>query len=123
MIGKISFLKALAVLFCSAPFALAQFTTVTGTVTDPNGLPYAGGTISATLVASGSPTLNGFAYTPPTQPSGLNAIGFFTMRLGDNTVLLPGASTWTFKVCSAGGTIQPAGGKGPVCFTLTGVTI
>jgi hypothetical protein len=98
--------------------AAAQFTTVTGTVTDPNGLPYAFGTISATLVSSASPTLNGFAYTPPTQPTGLGITGNFTMQLADNTVLLPAATKWNFTVCSAAGTVQPVGGKGPVCFSL-----
>jgi hypothetical protein len=98
--------------------AAAQFTTVTGTVTDPNGLPYAFGTIVPTLVTSASPTLNGFVYTPPTQPVGLDGTGSFTMQLADNTVLLPAATKWNFLVCSAIGTIQPAGGKGPVCFSL-----
>jgi hypothetical protein len=105
------------------PAAAAQFTTVTGTVVDPNSLPYANGTISATLVSSASPTLNGFAYTPPTQPTGLSTAGKFTLNLADNTVLLPAGTKWNFTVCSAAGTIQPAGGKGPVCFTVTGVTI
>jgi hypothetical protein len=103
--------------------AFAQFTTVTGTVTDPNGLPYAGGTISPTLVSSGSPTLSGFAYSPPTQPTGLDRSGKFTLRLGDNNVLSPGGSTWSFHVCSAVGTVAPDFGKGPVCFDVTGVTI
>jgi len=103
--------------------ALAQFTTVTGTVTDPNGLAYANGTIAATLVTSASPTLNGFAYTPPTQPTGLNLQGSFTMRLADNTQLSPGGTTWNFQVCSALGTVQPVAGKGPICFSVTGVTI
>jgi len=103
--------------------AAAQFTTVTGTVTDPNGLPYAFGTISPALVSSGSPTLNGFAYSPPTQPTGLNLQGSFTMRLADVSLLLPGGSTWSFNVCSAVATVQPAFGKGPVCFTVTGITI
>jgi trimeric autotransporter adhesin len=98
--------------------AAAQFTTVTGTVTDPNGLPYANGTISAILITSASPTLNGFAYTPPTQPTGLSTAGKFTLNLADNTVLLPAASKWNFTVCSAAGTVQPAGGKGPICFSL-----
>jgi len=98
--------------------AAAQFTQVTGTVTDPNGVPYAFGTISAILVSSASPTLNGLAYTPPTQPTGLSIVGSFTMQLADNTVLLPAATKWNFTVCSAVGTIQPAGGKGPICFTL-----
>lgn len=103
--------------------ALAQFTTVTGTVIDPNGLPYAGGTISAALVSSGSPTLNGLAYTPPSSPSGLNIAGSFTMRLADVTVLLPGSSTWSFTVCSGIGTVQPSFGKASQCFTVTGVSI
>jgi hypothetical protein len=115
-------LSALVFVFLTLPTA-AQFTTVSGTVADPNGLPYANGAITATLVTSASPTLNGFAYTPPTQPVGLNTAGSFTMRLADNTVLLPGATQWKFQVCSAGGTVQPAGGKGPVCFTAGPLTI
>jgi hypothetical protein len=103
--------------------AAAQFTTVTGTVTDPNGLPYAFGTISPALVSSGSPTLNGFAYTPPQQPVGLNSAGTFTMRLADVSVLVPGGSTWSFTVCSGAGTVQPSFGKASQCFTVTGVSI
>lgn len=103
--------------------ALAQFTTVTGTVTDPNGLPYAFGTISPALVSSGSPTLNGLPYSPPQQPSGLNSAGSFTMRLADVTVLLPGGSTWSFTVCSGVGSVQPSFGKASQCFTATGISI
>jgi hypothetical protein len=100
--------------------AAAQFTTVTGTVVDPNGLPYANGTIVSVLILPGgtSPTLSGLPYSPPTQPVGLDATGSFTLQLADNNVLLPGGTTWNFTVCSALGTVQPAGGKGPVCFTL-----
>ena len=117
-------LRLFALLFVPA-LSFAQFTTVTGTVTDPNGLPYANGTISAGLVLPGgtSPTLNGGAYTPPSQPTGLDGAGKFTMRLADNTVLLPGSTQWSFLVCSAAGTIQPAGGKGPVCFNVPALTI
>jgi hypothetical protein len=109
-----------AVAGCSAA---AQFTTVTGTVTDPNGLAYAFGTISPTLVSSASPTLNGFAYTPPNQPTGLNSAGSFTLRLADNTQLSPGGSTWNFTVSCAAGCVPVAGGKGPVSFTVTGIII
>jgi hypothetical protein len=118
MIRRILFL---VLLFRVAAFA--QFTTVTGTVTDPNGLAYTFGTISPTLVSSGSPTLSGLAYTPPTQPTGLNLQGSFTMRLADVSVLSPGSSTWSFHVCSAVGTVSPAFGKGPVCFDVTGISI
>jgi hypothetical protein len=101
--------------------AAAQFTTVTGTVVDPNGLAYANGTIVSVLILPGgtSPTLNGLPYTPPTQPVGLDGTGSFTIQLADNTQLLPAATKWNFTVCSAIGTVQPAGGKGPVCFTLS----
>jgi hypothetical protein len=103
--------------------ASAQFTTVTGTVVDPNNVPYASGTISAVLNTSASPTLSGLPYQPPTQPAGLNATGKFVMQLADNTVLLPGGTTWTFTVCSAAGSVQPAGGRGPVCFTVSALVI
>jgi hypothetical protein len=110
-------LRLFALLFVPA-LSFAQFTTVTGTVIDPNGLAYAGGTISPTLTTSASPTLNGLPYTPPTQPTGLDINGKFTMRLADNTVLLPASTKWNFVVCSGTGTVNPAIGKGPVCFTL-----
>ena len=110
--------------------AHAQFTLVTGTVVDPNGLPYANGTISPVLVLPGgiSPTLNGLSYSPPTAPAGLDGTGSFTMNLADNAILLPALTTWNFTVCSAAGTVQPAIGTGSVCFalsvpvTITGVT-
>lgn len=122
----------LAIALLCAPLSFAStvsFTLVTGTVVDPNGLAYANGTITATLVISGSPVFGGAAqgvptppantpYTPPTQPVGLDKTGSFTMQLADNNALLPSGSQWNFQVCSAVGTIQPAGGKGPVCFTL-----
>jgi hypothetical protein len=101
--------------------AAAQFTTATGTVVDPNGIPYAFATITPLLVipsGAGSPTLSGQSYFPPTQATGLDISGHFTVQLADNTVLLPAATKWNFTVCSAGGTVPPAGGKGPVCFSL-----
>lgn len=105
--------------------ALAQFTTVTGTVTDPNGLKYAFGTIASVIVSSSTPVFssNSQPYFQPTQATGLSSVGTFTVRLADNTQLSPGGTTWTFTVCSAGGTVQPAFGKGPICFVVSGVTI
>lgn len=114
----------LILLFCST-IAAAQFTAVSGTVTDPNGLPYANATISATLNSTASPffVATGAPYSPPMQPVGLNSAGSFSMNLADVTQLTPGASTYNFTVCSGLGTVQPAGGKGPVCFTVTNITI
>lgn len=105
--------------------AAAQFTTVSGTVTDPNGLPYASGTISAVLVSSASPkfTATNQPYTPPTQPVGLNAAGSFVMQLGDSAALTPAGTTWNFTVNCAAGCVPPVIGKGPITFTVTGITI
>jgi hypothetical protein len=119
---KVRFRIALVLLF--APLAHAQFTTVTGTVVDPHGVPYSLGTITPTLVANGTPTLNGFPYTPPTQPVGLDKNGFFSFNIADNTQLQPPSTKWNFVVCSAVGTTQPAVGTGSQCFTLpTSITI
>jgi hypothetical protein len=114
------FLLGYAGVFPLTNLAAAQFTTVSGTVTDPNGLPYANGTIVSVLILSSgvSPTLSGLPYTPPTQPVGLDPTGSFTIQLADNNSLSPAGTKWNFTVCSASGSIQPAGGKGPVCFTL-----
>jgi hypothetical protein len=100
--------------------AAAQFTNVTGTVIDPNGVPYANGTISPVLVLPGgtSPTLNGLSYSPPTQPIGLDAAGSFSFNIADNNLLQPAATKWNFTVCSAKGTVNPAVGTGSQCFSL-----
>jgi len=100
--------------------AAAQFTLVTGTVTDPNGVPYALGTIVPTLVTSGTPkfTATGALYFPPNQASGLDGNGHFLVQLADNTFLTPGGTQWNFKVCSAVGTVPLAFGTGPQCFSL-----
>jgi len=110
---------ALLLLFCPV-LALAQFTTVSGTVTDPNGLPYAFGAITPSLISAGTPifTATGQPYSPPSQSVGLDINGSFVMQLADNTALTPGGTQWNFQVCSNGGSIQPSGGKGPVCFSL-----
>lgn len=112
--------NVLAFLLVSLP-AVAQFTTVTGTVTDPNGVPYSNGTIAPVLVNNSgqSVTLNGFAYTPPTQATGLDTSGKFVLNLPANGNLSPGGTTWNFWVCSAVGTVNPSIGTGSQCFTLS----
>ncbi len=111
------FLRLSLLVLLLAPFAAAQFTLVTGTVVDPNGVPYALGTITAQLVTAGvTPTINGNSFAM-TGSSGLSATGSFTMQLVSNALMLPNTLQWSFQVCSAQGTVQPAGGPGPVCFT------
>lgn len=115
--------KLAFLLLCSlaiTSLAAAQFTTVSGTIIDPNGIPYANALVSAVLVTSASPTFTATAqpYTPPTQPAGTNTAGFFFMNLADNTALSPAGTKWNFKVSCAAGCILPSGGKGPQAFTL-----
>lgn len=103
--------------------AAAQFTTVTGTVLDPSGIPYAQGTITAALVLTGvTPTLNGGSFSM-TGSAGLSNSGSFTMQLADNNVMLPSGLKWQFTVCSGLGTVLPAGGSGPQCFSPAPITI
>jgi hypothetical protein len=120
-------LRKLALFLLFTPLAFAQFTTVTGTVIDPNGVPYALGTITPLLIVpsgGGSPTLNGLPYSPPTSGVGLDKTGSFSFNVASNTSLLPVGTTWNFSVCSAVGTVQPAIGTGSQCFTIvTPITI
>jgi hypothetical protein len=112
-------LLAALLLLCTGSL-WAQFTQVSGTVVDPNGVPYANGTIAPRLVANGSPTLNGFPYAPPSQPVGLSSAGSFVMQLADNTKISPSGSTWNFTVCSGPGTSTCFSLSSPI--TISGVS-
>ena len=104
--------------------AAAQFTTVSATVHDPSGVPYSNGTVTFTLVISGTPIFGpplNFPYSPPTQAIGMDAKGTWVQNLANNTLLLPAGSTWSFHVCSANP--PPPIGTGPVCFDVTGIVI
>lgn len=104
------------------------FTTVTGTITDPNGLKYACGSISAQLITAGgaSATLNGGGFTTQTSPvslgcpttAGTGAPGSFSMRLADSGVINPSNTTWKFTVNMTPG-IAPPAGTGPQSFSVT----
>ena len=103
--------------------AWGQFTTVTGTVIDPNGIAYSNGTITAQLVTAGvTPTINGGSFSM-SGSAGLDAAGKFTMRLADNGSMVPNTLKWSFTVCSAKGTVNPAVGTGSQCFTPASITI
>lgn len=108
---------------------LAQggFTTVTGTITDPNGVKWSCGSISAQLITAGgtAPTLNGGGFSSQTSPvqlgcptiPGSGANGSFAMRLADSGVISPGTTTWKFTVNTTGN--APPLGTGPQSFTYT----
>jgi hypothetical protein len=107
--------------FLFATPAVAQRTLVTGTITDPNGLPWAGGSIQATLslpVGVSGATLNGVQISGTTQRTALDATGSFTMQLPDNAIVQPPGTQWTFAVSISPGVLPPIG-FGPVSFSLT----
>jgi len=134
--------KFLCALFLAAFCAIstrAQFTLVSGTVTDSNNVAYACGTITATLVNNSgiSPTLNGLPFNGftspvklgcPTDPTTSRTAGAFTMQLADNTVIKcptsanPSAACspqtqWLFTVNTTG--VPPPLGTGPQSCTAT----
>lgn len=116
----------LAMLASTAP-AFAQFTTVTATVKDPNGIPYAGAILNAVLVPStgGGYTLSGQPYSGRIGPVTLDVTGSFTVNFGDVTMITPGSPQWQITIDSAAATINPPLGTGPQSFTFTstGTTI
>lgn len=115
-------LLLLALLAGLVPSVFAQYTTVTGTVVDPIGIPYGYGTVLPILIFTGGTpqitTLNNANYSPPSQPSGMDISGTFTVNVASNATLIPAGSHWNFLVCSAYGALQHAVGRAQVCFQL-----
>jgi hypothetical protein len=111
----------LLLLFAVFPaFGQNGFTTVSGAIVDPNGIPWAGGTITAQLITQGgtTPTLNGQPFSGTTTSGILGPTGNFTMRLGDSGLIVPSTTTWQFTISIAPGVLPPSG-KGPQSFTVT----
>ena len=92
-------------LLLSALTCLAQFTTVTATVHDPNNVTYAGGTYSAVFIPPyGWPNI-----FPATAGDGttfnhyitgsLDSNGHFSVSLADTTQISPTRSQWSITVC------------------------
>jgi hypothetical protein len=115
----------LAGAFLFAPAARAQFTTVTATVQDPNGIPYSGAVLNAVLMGgTGSYTLNGQPYSGKVGPVTLDSTGKFTAQFGDVTLISPGSPQWQITVSIAPGIPLPFGtGSQQFTYTSSGTTI
>lgn len=135
------------ILFAFAVPLAAQTTSVTGTVKDTNGLPYAGASVKAQLVLAGSavngqPTVtvtgvqacrsSGFGSSPcqvPFQgtvgPITLDTTGSFILSLQDNALVTPAGTQWLFSATISPG-IPPPLGTGPqacsATLTITGAS-
>ena len=110
-------LLSLIVLLLAAVGAQAQSTAVTGTITDPNGLPYSGAVINVQLAPApsgaascGNSTLQSLGSTDA------DANGTFALNLCPNASITPGGSQWQFNVSVAG--IPPPSGFGPQTFSV-----
>jgi hypothetical protein len=121
---RICFAIAFLAAFLLPGKSFAQFTSVSATVLDPLGIPFAGGTMTALLVpnVSGNYTLSGAAYSGRIAPTALDSTGSFTVQFADNGVLLPASSQWQITIC-APQRVPPPLGTGGLCFTAPALTI
>jgi len=130
--------------------AFAQYTSVTGTVTDSNGIPYSNASGKAQLVVAGvpvtgQPTLkinsvsqcqqSGFGSAPcqvpfpgTIGPFSLDANGNFPaggVQVQDNTQITPSGTQWLFTINETPGTAPPVGTGPQTCnatVTISGAT-
>lgn len=118
-------MKRLPLIVCLwSGIAAAQLTTVSGTVVDPDGIPYAFASIQATLVSPGGPSpyfTSTRAFVITTQSGQLDKNGSFSINLADNTQVTPAGTKWTFTFSTPG--LPPPVGFGPVSFTSAAITI
>ncbi|MGH8863093.1 MAG: hypothetical protein ACREVZ_00350 [Burkholderiales bacterium] len=113
---------------------------MSATVTDPNGIPYANGTVKAQLVLAGAgvtgqPTVTNsnaqqcasagkgsapcqIEFPGTVGPFLMDQNGSFTVALQDNALVTPASTQWLFTVGITPG-IPPPGGTGPRSFTVT----
>lgn len=128
-VGLLSLVSLLAIIVTRPQLrampAPAVKTIVSGTILDPNGVPYAGGTIDATLLPTGTtPTVAGVGQIDGyVQPVSIDTNGNFTLPLycnsagGGCTPISPSGTQWQFKVTNRGA--QPPVGFGGISFTIT----
>jgi hypothetical protein len=119
---------AIILFFLAALGAQAQsgFTTVTATVLDPTGVPYAGCHGNASFVPSPSattfPTIGGSTFPTTAVIAACDSFGTFTLILADNNQVIDGhtsppASQWQFNI------VAREGNPSFVCvMTITGLT-
>jgi hypothetical protein len=105
-----------------AAIAQAQCgTVISGTITDPSGIPWAGGTIQGTLslpVGASGATCNGAQIAGNTPRVTLDSTGSFLMQVPDSGLLRPLGTSWTFSINISPG-VPPPQGKGPQTFSAT----
>ena len=123
---KIRYILFLAALLCAGRPARAQcnYTTVTGTVTDANGVPYAFAQVSADLVPAppGQPICGGQPFSGHIGPVTSNSSGAFQILVPPSASITPATTHWQFTVGISPG-VAPPFGTGPQSFSVSGITI
>lgn len=124
---KRSILAIVAVLLAAVGVrAQSGFTTVSATVLDPTGVPYAGCSGNASFVPSPSattfPTIGGSTFPTTAVIAACDSFGAFTLVLADNNQVVDGhtsppASQWRFTISAQGGSPSFA-----CTMTITGTT-
>ena len=81
--------------------ASAQQTTVTATIKDPNGVPYAFGSGRGSISCPGNqqPTYNGSPLARTITITGLDGNGTFTQVFWDVNAIQPVGCAWVFSIC------------------------
>jgi hypothetical protein len=97
--------------------AQCTFSTVSGTVTDPSGIPYVNGSVSLNLAPNppGNISCGGQSVQGHIGPVQLDSTGSFAFQVPENTAITPSGTQWTFTVAESPGVAPPLG-FGPVSF-------
>lgn len=113
-----SLLSVIALLALAAP-ARAQYTTISGTVVDPDGFHYSNGTITGIVIPanSGPWKILGVPYGGLFPLTNLDVNGSFSANIGSNNLITPTGTQWQFTVCGFA-LVWPIG-RANQCFTLT----
>ena len=105
-------------LFLLAGLAHGQVVQITGTVLDPNNVPYQNGSGVAVLVPQNQTwIINGTNPVPSPIPiAQLDSFGKFSISLTNTSLITPSSASpqWQFSFCSSKAVINP-----PICFTMT----
>lgn len=103
-------LISVLVLAAALPAAGQALTTVTGTIVDPNGIPYSNAAVNVQL----APVPPGQAKCgnnplPAAGPFQTDVNGSFTTVLCPNSNITPGSTTWNFNISISPGVPPPLG--------------
>lgn len=120
-IGRI--VSVAALILCASLPAIAQcsYTTVSATVSDPNGVPYSFANVSADLVPSppgGAVCTGNISFPGHMGPIQSDSNGTFTMLVPANAAITPSGTQWKFSVNISPAVPYPFG-KGPQAISVT----